>query len=561
MARISRKKKELPGETGIEADLRDKYPTGIYIRLSGEEIENGENHKLENQEQVVREYINTHPEFYVVKVYCDNGLTGTNFERHAFQGMMEDIKAGLIKCIMVKDLSRLGRNHIETEEYIRTIFPFLGVRFIAVNDNFDNQNKECDMIVSLKNIINDAYARDISRKVYSSKQAQRLKGEFVGNIPPYGYEKSEENPHKLVISPETGYIIPKIFALKVQGLTNTEIAQKLNCDGDPAPMAYWYQRGKVHLEKYKNSIWESTTVKVLLKNQMYIGDMVQGKKQKNLSEGQTRVKIQPKEQYIVVPNTHEPLIERALFYKVQEICDAELQRNRMKRNRNSHLNHEENIFLDKVFSKEGLKMYRNRNVYEGNKSVYHFSSGKRKKEDGTYFPSYYISEDKVSKGVDSALHIYIDLLFSIQEMQENPRIIAQYDIEQKKMEKEVSDIQKKMEKNRESLAVLYKHMVEGMITLAEYQEKRTLYQEEKLRLQKEEKELRKRQNIHIDLLEFGYEKALQKFIEQGRITKKLLDILVSRINVLEEGKIEIHFLFEDEVWELYHKLKGTSDAI
>ena len=331
MARVSRKRKQEQAVEKLAVSRDEVYQCAVYIRLSKEENEKSDSHKLDNQEQVILNYVRKNSDLKIVKIYCDNGYSGTNFSRAAFGEMMQDIKSGIIRCVIVKDLSRLGRNHIETEQYIRTVFPFFNVRFIAVNDHFDSLHPEGDLMASLKNIINDAYAKDISRKIFTVKQNQRLKGEFVGNIPPYGYEKSVEDGHKLVINEETAPVIRKIFQLKEQKKTNTEIAKILEEEREIAPMTYWYRKGKVHHEKYAHRTWEATTIKTILANQMYTGDMVQGKKQKCIAEGRNTQKKQKEEDYVIVPNTHEALIDRSLFDKVQKICREELEANREKR--------------------------------------------------------------------------------------------------------------------------------------------------------------------------------------------------------------------------------------
>lgn len=254
MARVSRKRKQEQAVEKLAVSRDEVYQCAVYIRLSKEENEKSDSHKLDNQEQVILNYVRKNSDLKIVKIYCDNGYSGTNFSRAAFGEMMQDIKSGIIRCVIVKDLSRLGRNHIETEQYIRTVFPFFNVRFIAVNDHFDSLHPEGDLMASLKNIINDAYAKDISRKIFTVKQNQRLKGEFVGNIPPYGYEKSVEDGHKLVINEETAPVIRKIFQLKEQKKTNTEIAKILEEEREIAPMTYWYRKGKVHHQIQKNYI-------------------------------------------------------------------------------------------------------------------------------------------------------------------------------------------------------------------------------------------------------------------------------------------------------------------
>lgn len=300
MARVSRKRKQEQAVEKLAVSRDEVYQCAVYIRLSKEENEKSDSHKLDNQEQVILNYVRKNSDLKIVKIYCDNGYSGTNFSRAAFGEMMQDIKSGIIRCVIVKDLSRLGRNHIETEQYIRTVFPFFNVRFIAVNDHFDSLHPEGDLMASLKNIINDAYAKDISRKIFTVKQNQRLKGEFVGNIPPYGYEKSVEDGHKLVINEETAPVIRKIFQLKEQKKTNTEIAKILEEEREIAPMK-----------------WSADSVRNILKSPAVIGSITNHRVERK-EMGRAGLKKVNTEEQIIVENMHEPIIEKKIYDQIQK---------------------------------------------------------------------------------------------------------------------------------------------------------------------------------------------------------------------------------------------------
>lgn len=549
MVRKCRKKKE----TGSVMEIVKIYYAAIYIRISREELLDMDTHKLDNQEQVIRDYIKTTTDISVYKVYRDNGCTGTNFDRQAFVQMIEDVKSGAVNCIIVKDLSRLGRNHIETEQYILNIFPFLGVRFIAVNDQFDSMDKDCDLTVSLKNIINDAYSKDISQKIYSAKTAQRIKGEFIGNIPPYGYNISEEDNHKLVVNEETSKAIERMFQLKLEEKSNTEIAKILNQENYEAPMAYWYRKGKVHNDKYKNSVWLPVTIKTILRNQTYVGDMVQGKKKKCIAEGDTKVKKKDRMDYIVVKNTHEPIIERSVFEQVQKICECQTAKNRDKHTKNQEMEVKEDILEDKIFSREGLKMYRGRSIYPTH-IAYHYVTAKKKKTDGTWYLFYYISEENLFLGLKKALYSYIELLFSIQDMRKNPRNINRQKKEKVRRQKEIKEKQQEINQLTEKMAVLYQNMAEGTLPLLKYQELK-----EQCKVQKD---LVKKQLAHLEQNDTSvalldnpqYMKEYRKFLEKEELNKMLIDLLVKKVTVTGKCQIQVTFLFQDEVNEIHKKM-------
>ncbi|MEF9840411.1 MAG: recombinase family protein [Lachnospiraceae bacterium] len=555
MARTSRKKGKADSLENKTDYLEKIFRSGVYVRLSSIEMNSVTNCKLDNQEEVIKNYVKDHPDIQIVKVYRDNGFTGTNFERDSFLEMLGDIKAGLIDCVIVKDLSRLGRNHIEAEQYISVIFPFMNVRFIAVNDNFDSYNSDSDLTISLKNIINDAYAKDISRKIFSAKQTQRRNGEFVGNIPPYGYEKSKSDPHKLVPNAETQEVIKFIFDKKEQGMTHTEIARILNNRDEIAPMTYWYRQGKLHHEKYANRVWEATTIKVILGNQMYVGDMVQGKKQKCLAEGRTKVKAQSPEQYVIVPNMHDALVTRTQFERVQEICKAELEKNRQKRYKHKEVAITDNILENKISSKEGLKMYRSRNVYE-NYVAYNFVTVKTRKPDGSYFPFSYISEKKVFAALEKAMYLYIEMLFTVKEFCSSLENKSRYKEGHQKRAKEVWELETCISRYSERLAALYIDMSEGIISITEYQELRSEYQEKKRKAQNQLNNMRKEEKMFQSMWTGrAYMKEYKEFLQKRELTKTLIDILVQKIIVVGKSEVEIVFCFEDEVKELYERMK------
>jgi len=242
------------------------YNTAIYLRLSVK------NESLLNQKQLLAQYIANHPEFILLKTFTDNGETGTNFKRPAWNSLIQECKQGNFNCIIIKDLSRMGRNYIETGDYLERILPTLGVRLIAVSDGYDSQNltNNARLVSNIKNLVNDFYAKDISRKVLATIRRKQQRGLFVGSLPPYGYLKGPEEG-KLLIDPDTAPIVRKIFEMKATGIGNGAICKKLNSENIPCPNRYRYLTGLAQSKKYENTIWITSTIAAILRNPAYQG--------------------------------------------------------------------------------------------------------------------------------------------------------------------------------------------------------------------------------------------------------------------------------------------------
>lgn len=241
------------------------YNTAIYLRLSVK------NESLLNQQQLLEQYITKHPEFTLRKIFTDNGETGTNFKRPAWNALIQECEQGNINCIIIKDLSRLGRNYIETGDYLERVLPTLGVRLIAVSDGYDSQNltNNARLISNIRNLVNDFYAKDISRKVIATIRTKQKRGQFVGSLPPYGYSKGPDG--KLIINPDTAPIVCRIFIMKAAGLGNASICKKLNSENIPCPNKYRYLTGLARSKKYANTIWIASTIAAILQNPAYYG--------------------------------------------------------------------------------------------------------------------------------------------------------------------------------------------------------------------------------------------------------------------------------------------------
>ena len=249
----------------------------------------------------------------------DDGFTGTNFNRPSFKRMIADIEAGNVNCVIVKDLSRFGRDYIDTGKYLERYFPDNGVRFISITDNIDSMKQAYDMLLPIKNIFNEQYARDISKKVHASMKTKQRAGEFIGAFASYGFKKSPADKNKLVIDEYAAEVVRKIFKLYIEGYGKIRIAAMLNEDGIVCPSEY----KKINGDNYRNSnrlestsYWTYSTINRILQNEMYIGNMVQNKKSQRM---RGKSKAQDKEDWIVVKGTHEPIINQNLWNNVQNL--------------------------------------------------------------------------------------------------------------------------------------------------------------------------------------------------------------------------------------------------
>lgn len=346
---MARKSKFRQPAVTLSPNLR-VYQVGAYVRLSVLDGHRENSDSIENQEALLRTYIENDPSLSLYCVYSDNGETGVNFERDDFERLLDDIRMGNVDCVIVKDLSRFGRNYIEAGEYLEKIFPFMGVRFIAVNDGYDSLDPSTydSLTINLKNLVNDVYARDISQKICPVLRGKQERGEFIGAWAAYGYLKDPEDKHRLIVDEETAPIVRDIFDWRLSGMSYQSIARELNSRGIPSPSRYRFEKGMVKDQRFANTIWKVAVMKSMLSNEVYLGHMVQGRKREALWEGQQQT-VLPKEQWLVVKNTHEPIIGQAVFDGVQKLGEQAARVYYEKQTRFAEVTNTENILKGLVY--------------------------------------------------------------------------------------------------------------------------------------------------------------------------------------------------------------------
>ena len=290
-------------------NIAKEFYVAIYLRLSRDDQNgNSESMSISHQRDMLVQYCEER-RWKIYEIYIGDGFTGTNFDRPSFQRMIEDIKEGYIGIVLTKDLSRLGRNYVMTGQYTDFFFPEHGVRYVAINDNYDSDKDDND-IAPFKNILNEMYAKDISKKVRSVRQTSAKQGKFMGSKPPFGYAKSSENKHQLVVDPPAAEIVKRLFREFASGDSGRNIAAKLNDEGVDTPAVYYFkQTGKRATRGDNGQQWGSATILQLLRNQVYIGDMVQCKRKVSSFKTKKRLNTDP-EDWVVVEDTHEAIIDR-----------------------------------------------------------------------------------------------------------------------------------------------------------------------------------------------------------------------------------------------------------
>lgn len=324
MARISRK---ITNSThNIHQEVITLFKTAIYVRLSIEDNGHGTSDTIENQIHMLQDYVSEDNSMQLIDIYCDNGVTGTSFDRPEFNRMICDVYSRRINCIVVKDLSRLGRNFIEGGNYIERIFPSLQVRFIAVNDGLDSAKDNIDFImIAFKNLMNEFYVRDISKKSKSSLRLKQKEGKYLGGRTPYGYIRDKNDKYKLIPDPETAPIVQDIFQRRMEGASKLSIAKYMNTQEIFSPERYRYEKGMIKKKDCPNPFWAERTIHFILCNPIYIGQIAYGKFQKK-TFGQKRQKPVPREEWRVNPGIHEAIIKEEIFKKVSQMTEDNKQK-------------------------------------------------------------------------------------------------------------------------------------------------------------------------------------------------------------------------------------------
>lgn len=437
-----------------------------YLRLSIEDGDKAESNSIGNQRELIRDFAAERPGLHLVEEYADDGYTGTNFERPGFKRMMEDIKSGKINCIIVKDLSRLGRNYIEMGKYLEQIFPMMGIRFIAINDNYDNANTESSdsdsIVVPFKNLLNDSYCRDISIKVRSQLDMKRRKGEFIGGYAIYGYCKDERNKNRLVVDEYAADIVRSIYRRKLEGMSAQAIAEQLNSENVLAPSEYKRLCGLNYHSGFKagtHAKWQAIQVLRILKNEVYTGTMVQGRRQK-INYKIKKIRDVEESGWIRVPNMHEAIIPQKLFDTVQEVLKLDTCASKGQQ--------AVNLFSGIVRCGGcGQNMVRRTVSKNGKKYIYlHCVTN----HNGLGCSSHLISESKLAEVVLAALQGKVQQISGLEHRLDEINEIPKNERRLKSVEEHLKMLEQEEQKYQTLRRQLYEDMSSGIVSKEEYKE-------------------------------------------------------------------------------------------
>lgn len=569
MARKSRKNQQNPlKKQTLSSDMK-LYRTGVYARLSVEDSKNPDCDTIENQLNLVREYIESKPYLKQTAEYVDNGISGTRFDRPEFTRMIEDMRAGKIDCIVVKDLSRLGRNYLETGDYLEKIFPFFGIRFIAVTDGYDSiqaNAAEDGMIVPLKNLINEAYAKDMSKKVSAAIEIKQQQGKFIGCRAAYGYMKNPEDKNHLLVDKEVSHIVVRIFECKAEGMGNASIARMLNEEGILSPMRYKYEKGLTKNRRYAESLWNDGTIAAMIVNPVYIGDMEQGMQKEAMYKGVKRYKPD-KSDRIYVAGTHEPIVSRKLFDRVQKLVEERKQKALESRGKYAHVKRKENIFDNILFCGDcggRLKFCRKiGHLAEEEKVYYSYICPNSEAYGEKFCKKKKIKMQDLEEAVKIALWMHIKLFLDTREVLQNLNKSAQAKQIKTDIKRKIVDIRDRLERSQSMNCNLYNDYADGLLNERDYLFAKKKYVLEAENLAQKLSELSEMQLTYEEEYAGSHdmEVVMEKYADFEELSSEMVHALISRIVFYGGNQIEIQFAFEDQVQKLVELAKSRKGEI
>ena len=524
--------------------------TAIYLRISSEDAdlrtgEKDESESISNQRSLLREYVSSHAELSGSEIleFCDDGWSGTNFERPAVKELLEQVRRGQINCILVKDLSRFGRDYLTVGDYISRVFPFLGVRFISVNDGFDSSNPlDIDSLdTSFRTLIYDLYSRDLSRRVKSAKKARAERGAFLSPYAPYGYVKDPKDKNHLLIDAEAAAVIRRIFQMAAEGTKTWEIAAALNGDGVSSPKNYKAEAGctrKPWRSIQEENFWTANLVAKFLRDERYIGKTVFGKRSRDIVGSTHTVKIS-RNDWIIVPDRHEAIVSEALFEKAQAV---------MREYREFDVTSASGNPLKRkvICGVCGHAMQRG-----GGKNPSYRCATKRLNT-GFDCSEDRIPEADILEAVVDSIQVYDQYAVSIDRLLQTRQ--AQRLLDRKQAQRRLQTLQSRKAQLDERLQDLYEHLVEGEISRESFaaQKKSMTAQAEEI----------SRTILELERKISGSDDGGNAVIEQFKscagitaLTREISTELLKSVTIYPDGRMDIRLNLADEIKALMETLR------
>lgn len=529
-----------------------------YVRLSREDGDSGESNSITGQKDLIRDYFSRHPELVECGMRVDDGFSGSSFERPAFQEMMADVRAKKVDCIVVKDLSRFGRNYLDAGEYIEKIFPFFGIRFIAINDNYDSMNgcPESDgLMIPFKNLINEAYCRDISIKIRSQLEIKRRKGDFIGSFAVFGYRKDPDDRHRLIVDGFAANVVQDIFRWKLEGVSAADIADRLNRDGILSPMEYKKQQGMRFATPFSvnaRSLWSAASILRILKNPVYTGVLEQGRNTTPSYKVKRRVS-RPRKEWSIVEDAHEAVVSREDFAAVQKALSLDT--------RTSPGSGMVELFSGMVSCGEcGAAMVRKTVPAGGKKYVYYVCAAHKNEKTCTA----HSIRDSVLEGIvlESLQKQIQDVisLSGLMEMAESAQLKKAGAVKlQERMDRKLAEA----DRYQRLLLSLYESLMDGMISSEEYWEMKKDYAllREEAESQAEALRVEMCHALENTVNGSGWMEQFKKYRNITALDRAIVVSLIDRIYIYRDKHVEIAYNWQDEFrWLADILAQGAADA-
>ncbi len=529
----------------MRGDSEGVFYATPYYRISNDDGDlavsgKGESNSISNQRSLIEDYVKDKPEIILCEERVDDGFSGVDFRRPAFLQMMEEVKAGKTNCIIVKDLSRFGRNYIEVGRFVQKIFPYLGVRFIAVNDNYDSANRneiEDRMMLPFKNLMNDSYSRDLSVKVRSQFEIKRKKGEFIGSFAVYGYKKNPENKNQLVVDAYAAGVVRDIFRWRISGMSNEKIAERLNDQGVLSPAEYKRSLGLRYQSGFDaegQAMWSPVAIGRILSNQTYLGWVVQGKRTTPSYKVKKVIEKNPDE-WVVVRDMHEPIISEGDFQTVQNLMKMDT---RICPGRETVYVFSGMLECGDCGAAMVRKLVSAGKDPEGKprKYPYYVCSGYKKDKCCT---SHMIREEELERVVLLALNRHISAVMNVKQVLTGLETRPYFRQETRSPDIRMSEIEEEIVRIQKLMGSLYEDLTDGVLDQEEYFELKEVYTKQAGKLEKrkarlrDEKELRSKEGIRGN----GWMEDFLQYQTLHSLSRDMVLKLVERIKVFEKGRV------------------------
>lgn len=535
------------------------YAAAVYLRLSKEdgdvcdESRKEESNSITNQKRLIHDFLKDREDIHVFKEYVDDGYTGSDFQRPSFQEMIKDMEAGKVNLIIVKDLSRFGREYIEAGRYLQKVFPAAGVRFIAVTDHYDSltaDRTEKNIVIPVKNFVNDAYSADLSVKIRSHLESKRGNGEYTGAYVSYGFMKDGSDHNKLVADPVAGENVKLIFQWKLDGMSNSRIAEKLNALGIPAPADYKrslgirYQSG---FQKNLYSKWSPVAVGRILSNPLCKGLVVQGKKER-INHKIKKMVAKPEAEQSRYRQEDLALIGEKQFETMQGLLKKDTRTNPGQERAY--------LFSGILYCPDcGRQMIRRKTTHKGKQTIFYICKTYNVEKTCT---RHSIKEQELMDLVAEAVKAQVQMVADAEEILKTAEDVMERRPTFSLEDTRLPELEKQLAENAAMMAGLYTDWIDGILSEEEYEEMKVFYSERCEELEGQIRKRRERAGTAGEAVRearqwLGSLKDTESLIygTKGEIQRSLICSLFEKIWVYEGKRVEFSFLYQDRMTEVY----------